>query len=78
VTNHLGAMTATTTALLLILVLALGALCGWLGARAPDLHKGPRLIPYRFLMMGCAAIALVLVVHLVNLAGFETGSRNLY
>ena len=52
---------------------ALGVICGWMGARAPDLRRGPRLIPYRFLMMLCAAVVMMLVVHLVNLAGFTTG-----
>jgi hypothetical protein len=53
----------------------LGVLLGWLGARPPDLHRGPRLVPYRFLMMLCGAVVLFMVVHLVNLMGFTTGGR---
>ena len=51
----------------------LGVLFGWMGARPPDLHRGPRLLPYRFLMLLCAAAVLLLLVHIVNLAGFKTG-----
>jgi hypothetical protein len=52
---------------------ALTVLAGWLGARPPDLRRGPRLVPWRFLMALSALGALVLVVHLVNLLGFRTG-----
>ena len=55
--------------------LGLTALSGWLGARPPDLHRGPRLLPYRVLMLLCAAACLLLLVHLVNLAGVDTGRR---
>jgi hypothetical protein len=51
----------------------LAALFGWLGARKPDPARGPRLAPYRFLMRAAAAVVLMMVVHLVNLAGFHTG-----
>ncbi len=53
----------------------LGVVCGWMGARAPNLQRGPRLVPYRFLMLLCAAVVMMLLVHLVNLAGFHTGPR---
>ena len=52
---------------------SLAALFGWLGGRKPDPARGPRLAPYRFLMLASAAVALMMVVHLVNLAGFHTG-----
>ncbi len=51
----------------------LAGLFGWLGARKPDPARGPRLAPYRFLMLLFAAVVLMMVVHLVNLAGFHTG-----
>ncbi len=51
----------------------LAALFGWLGARPPNLQRGPRLVPHRFLMLLCAAGVLILLVHAVNLAGFTTG-----
>ena len=49
--------------------------CAWRGAQPPDLLRGPRMIPYRMIMVLAAAVVLVMVVHLVNLAGFETGRR---
>ena len=55
------------------LFLALGALCAWRGARPPNLTRGPRLIPYRFLMILCGAVLLYLTAHLLNLAGVTTG-----
>lgn len=53
----------------------LAALFGWLGARKPDPMRGPRLAPYRFLMLVSAAVVLIMLVHLVNLAGFHTGRQ---
>ncbi|MBI1340974.1 hypothetical protein GC169_12305 [bacterium] len=35
----------------------------------------PRMIPWRFLTLVGAAWVLVIVTHMVNLAGFETGPR---
>lgn len=51
------------------------ALFGWLGARKPDPARGPRLAPYRFLMLLFAAVVLMMAVHLVNLFGFHTGRQ---
>ena len=53
--------------------IALAILCGWRGARAPDPNRGPRLFPWRPIMALCAAAALLLSVHLVNLLGVKTG-----
>ena len=49
------------------------ALCGWMGARPPDLRRGPRLAPYRFLMLLSAAFAIPMLVHAANLLGVRTG-----
>lgn len=54
-------------------LLALTVFSGWMGARPPDFRRGPRLIPYRFLMLMGAAGLIVVVVHLVNLMGVPTG-----
>jgi hypothetical protein len=51
----------------------LTVLCGWLGARPPDPRRGPRLAPYRFLMMLGATGLMLLAVHMLNLAGVKTG-----
>ncbi len=50
-------------------------LCGWRGARPPDLARGPRLIPWRPLMAASAVLVFLLLVHLANLLGVETGRR---
>jgi len=52
---------------------ALAAFAGWRGARPPDPMRGPRLAPWRMIMMLAACGALVMVVHLVNLLGVTTG-----
>ena len=51
----------------------LAALFGWLGARPPDLRRGPRMAPYRFLMLLAAAWVLLTLVHAANLLGVTTG-----
>ena len=52
---------------------ALAALFGWLGARPPNLQRGPRMAPYRFLMLLAAAWVLLMLVHAANLLGIRTG-----
>ena len=53
---------------------ALAAFAGWRGARPPNPHKGPRLMPWRFIMLLAAACAMLMLVHVVNLLGFTTGN----
>ena len=48
-------MDLTATLLLAAALAALSAFAGWRGARRPDLRKGPRLMPWRLLMMLAAA-----------------------
>lgn len=59
-------------------LLALGVLCGWLGARPPNPHRGPRLIPYRFIMVICGAMLLYLAFHLLSLLGLVGGTAPNY
>lgn len=66
-------LTLPVTLALLALGLGLTLVFGWLGARPPDLKRGPRLLPYRFLMLLAAAWSLLMLVHLANLAGVQTG-----
>lgn len=66
-------MTLHMTLALAAAMAALAVLFGWLGARPPNPHKGPRLAPWRFLMMMTAAAAVLFVVHVVNLLGVTTG-----
>ncbi|THD81788.1 MAG: hypothetical protein E7812_02945 [Phenylobacterium sp.] len=67
-------MTLPVTLSLCGLFLALGAISGWLGARPPNPHRGPRLIPYRFILVLCGAVLLYLCVHLLSLLGVRTTS----
>jgi hypothetical protein len=66
-------MSLTLTFSLLAGFLGLAVFAGWRGARPPDLMRGPRLVPWRFLMMLAACGALILLVHAVNLLGVKTG-----
>lgn len=53
-------------------LLALAVFAGWRGARPPNPHKGPRLMPWRFLMLAAAACILPLLVHIVTLLGLKS------
>ena len=56
----------------LILALAcavFAALCGWRGARPPDLKAGPRLVPWRLLMLTAGAAAILLFLQAVRTSG---------
>lgn len=64
-------MSVTLSAIAALLALAVFA--GWRGARPPNPYKGPRLMPWRFIMLLASAGALIVVVHLVNLMGVTTG-----
>ena len=64
-------MTLSTTLILLAASLGLTLLAGWRGARPPDPRKGPRMIPWRFIMLAGAALALLLLIHLTTLFGAE-------
>lgn len=62
----------------LIMLLAAAAFCGWRGARPPNIIKGPRLMPWRPLMMICVVGIILLLVHLLNLLGLQTGNPARY
>lgn len=64
-------MDTKLTLILLAGSVAAAALAGWRGARAPDPRRGPRMIPWRFLMVLSAAFASLLLVHLGTLFGLE-------
>jgi hypothetical protein len=50
-----------------------GVFCGWRGSLPSQPAKGVRMIPWRPLMVASAVGALVMLVHLANLAGIKTG-----
>ena len=64
-------MDATTTLAAAAVFAGLTALCGWRGSLPPNLIKGPRMMPWRMLMVTFAAVVLVLLVHLASLFGLR-------
>jgi len=46
---------------------ALAAFAAWRGARPFDPHRGPRLAPWRFIMLLAAAVLLFLLGHTVHM-----------
>jgi hypothetical protein len=66
-------MSFEATLAALAAAVAIALFCGWRGARPPDFRKGPRLVPYRALMLLATAAAILLLVHLANLSGVRTG-----
>ncbi len=68
-------MTFSITLALVGACLALTVFAAWRGARPPDFARGPRLIPWRGIMVFGAAATLLFLVHLANLMGVQTGRR---
>lgn len=54
-------------------LLGLGAFAGWRGARPPDFVRGPRMMPWRLIMLLSVAGAVIVLAHAANLAGVATG-----
>lgn len=64
-------MDATTTLAAAAVFAGLTAFSGWRGSLPPNLVKGPRMMPWRMLMVTFAAVVLVLLVHLASLFGLR-------
>ena len=62
-------MSASLTLTLLAAAIAVAVFSGWRGARPPDLSKGPRMIPWRFIMLLGAMMVFLLAIHLAALLG---------
>lgn len=45
-------------------LLALAVFAGWRGARLPNPHKGPRMIPWRWIMLLSATAAVLTLIEL--------------
>jgi hypothetical protein len=58
------------TLILLAACLVVTVFTGWRGQRPPDLTKGVRMAPWRFLMLLFGAISFLLAVHVAALVGF--------
>lgn len=70
------AMTLTVTLIALLAAAALTVVSAWRGSRPPDLTRGPRMAPWRMLMLLGVVICIFLLIHLVNLAGFDTSAAS--
>jgi len=68
-------MTALAALALAALFAGLAAFAGWRGARPPDFRRGPRLIPWRPIMVAAATVAILLIVQAERLAGFVPPGR---
>lgn len=64
-------MSMTLTLSLLAASLILAVFAGWRGARPVDLIAGPRMAPWRFIMLLSAAVAVLLFIHVGTLVGFS-------
>jgi hypothetical protein len=62
----------TTTLIVFGLSVVMFAFSSWRAAR-PAVFGKVRMIPWTPLSLVCALIAIFMLVHLVNLAGFTTG-----
>jgi len=61
-------MSLTLTLILMAITTPLIFYAGWRGAQLPNVSKGPRMIPWRFVMLISAALDVLLLVHLARLA----------
>jgi len=59
-------MDRSLTVMLMAAAVTGAVFCGWRGARAPDPNRGPRLVPWRPLMVGFFVLVLLLLIHLVK------------
>jgi hypothetical protein len=68
-------MSLPVTLILLAIFVGLAAVCRWRGSRPLDIVKGPRIVPWGGLMMACVVAALLMIVHLLNILGMQTGQQ---
>lgn len=62
-------MSLSLTLILIATALGLALFAGWRGARPWDIRRGPRMMPWRFLMVMSAAAVMLLAIHLAVLLG---------
>lgn len=58
------------TVALIVAFAAVAAFAGWRGARPPDPMKGPRLVPWRAIMVAAATVAVLLLAMVEQRVGF--------
>ena len=61
-------MDLTLASSLTAAMLALAVFAGWRGARPPDFRRGPRMIPWRPIMVAAATTAILLGGYAVQVA----------
>jgi len=66
-------MDLPATIVVAVVALLFAVFCGWRGARPINVLKGPRLMPWRPLMMVSAVVLLLMAAHILNLLGMKTG-----
>ncbi|MFN9846760.1 MAG: hypothetical protein ACK56C_00115 [Alphaproteobacteria bacterium] len=62
-------MTISTSVSLGLALAAIGLFAGWRGARPPNPLKGPRMAPWRFIMLLAAAGAMMFLFSALRMAG---------
>jgi hypothetical protein len=63
------------TVILACVTSGLAVFCGYMGQRPMNPKRGPRMVPWRFLMLLFVVAAIMMIVHLLNLLGFATGQQ---
>jgi hypothetical protein len=66
-------MELSTTIAIALAALLFTVFCGWRGARPINVLKGPRMMPWRPLMVAGAVVVLLMATHILNLLGMQTG-----
>ncbi|RZJ97072.1 MAG: hypothetical protein EON88_04340 [Brevundimonas sp.] len=64
-------MSLSVTLSLIAGVLAFTLFAAWRGARPLNVLKGPRMAPWRFMMLMGAAVLMLLLIHVATLLGAE-------
>ena len=59
------------TAILSLVFALFAAGSGYMGAKMPDPKKGPRMLPWRFLMLLGVLATVLMIVHLLTLLGLK-------
>jgi hypothetical protein len=57
------------TLIVLAVAVVAAVLFGWVGSRPWDPRRGPRLVPYRFLMLLAGTVAMFMAAHVLSLLG---------
>lgn len=81
IADHMRGMELTlhTTLIWLAALAVLAAFSGYMGARPMSLKQaGPRMVPWRFIMLLAATAVIVLLVHLVSLLGLKSDPPQIY